>query len=258
MMETESPSSSGQTRSRSTPLTSAITAASANLRPMAAASSPAVVPGATWRAEPSGSVIVMSAIRRSYGPSRAVDDPFRGSGGRGPEDLRGAAAGRVVAVAARRLDRLGDVRGLRRDRLGLLRRVLVDVLLARELADLVHHLVDDLAQPEAVVTAVVVVVRVDRPTEAHLHGQPQLRHLGVGRHDLPRTLDPDRDDRRAGAQRQPGRTGVPAVELPRPAPGALGVDAEQLPPLEHLLRGREGRLARVAARAVDRDHAERR
>src|SRR3954452_11553655 len=113
MLEPEPPSSSGQMRARSTPLTSAITAASANLRPMAAASSPAVVPGATWRAEPSGSVIVMSAIRRSYGPSRAVDDPFRGSGGRGPEDLRGAAAGRVVAGSAERLDPRAGVRGVR-------------------------------------------------------------------------------------------------------------------------------------------------
>ena len=62
---TASPSSSGHTRSRSTPLTSAITAASPSRRPMDDASSPAVVPGATWRAEPSGSVIVMSAISRA-------------------------------------------------------------------------------------------------------------------------------------------------------------------------------------------------
>ena len=48
-ISTASPSASGHTRSRSTPLTSPITAALAKPRPIDAARSPAVVPAATWR-----------------------------------------------------------------------------------------------------------------------------------------------------------------------------------------------------------------
>ena len=46
------------------------------------------------------------------------------------------------------------------------------------------------------------------------------------------------------------------VQQPVAGPGALGVDAEQLAPLEDPLRGGERPLPRVAAGAVDRDHAE--
>jgi hypothetical protein len=63
-MPTVSPSASVATRSRSTPLMSAITAAFASLEPMAAANPPAVVPAGTMREDPSGSVIAMSAICR--------------------------------------------------------------------------------------------------------------------------------------------------------------------------------------------------
>ncbi len=45
----------------------------------------------------------------------------------------------------------GDVRDLARNVLGLLGRIGVDVLVARQLADLVHHLVGELPQREAVV-----------------------------------------------------------------------------------------------------------
>ena len=95
--------------------------------------------------------------------------PRRSCGG--PAAARGRF--RWPRLPARHAGRLG------RDRLGLLRGVLVHVLLAGQLADLVHHLVDDLAQPHPVVATVLVVVGVDRPAEAHGDRQPQLRELRV-------------------------------------------------------------------------------
>src|SRR3954469_16378533 len=53
----------------------AMTAALARPRPMDAASSPAVVPCSTLRSEPSGSVIVISGIRRCYGVPCWVPEP---------------------------------------------------------------------------------------------------------------------------------------------------------------------------------------
>src|SRR3954447_669332 len=71
-MPTSSASASGQTRSRSTPLTLAITAALRSFDPMAAARSPAVVPVATVLVEPSGSRMSIWWGRAARFPTRFV------------------------------------------------------------------------------------------------------------------------------------------------------------------------------------------
>ena len=58
---TSSPSASGVARSRSSPFTTAITAALARRDPMSRARSAAVVPEANARVEPSGNRIVISS-----------------------------------------------------------------------------------------------------------------------------------------------------------------------------------------------------
>ena len=68
---------------------------------------------------------------------------------------------------------------------------------------------------------------------------PHLRHLGVGRLDLPGADDADREDRAADLQRQPGRAGVTPVQDAVTAPGALREDAEQLAAAQHGLGGVE-------------------
>ena len=83
-----------------------------------------------------------------------------------------------------------------RDVLGLLRRVRVDVLVAGELADLVHHLVGELAQREVLLLAVAVARRVDRLAEADRHPAEQPRHPLVDRLHLVGADQPDRHDRR--------------------------------------------------------------
>ena len=65
-ISTVSPSASEATRSASVPLTTPMTAALARPRPMEAARPPTVVPSSTWRDDPSGREMVMSAIRRQY------------------------------------------------------------------------------------------------------------------------------------------------------------------------------------------------
>ena len=138
----------------------------------------------------------------------------------------------------------------RRERLGLLGGVLVDVLLAGELADLEHHLVDDLAQHQAVVGAVGVAARrrSGRPkrTSAGLNGLRATWRPAAGSRGCP-TM-PDRDDRRAGAQGEAGRAGVAPVEPAVAGAGALGVDAEELAPLEHPGGGVERPLGRRCRR----------
>ena len=61
-ISTLSPSSSTQSRSRSVPFTTPMTASLASRRPIPAANSITVVPAGTDRCESSGNVIVMSAI----------------------------------------------------------------------------------------------------------------------------------------------------------------------------------------------------
>src|SRR3954452_23480829 len=164
-MATSLPSSSGHTRSRSTPSTTAITAALRRPRPIAAASSPAVVPCSTSRLEPSGSLIVSGLVMATEGSE-------------GPQELRSNS--RPVEHVGRRASRLflghvdhalraavgrGDVGSLRRQALRLLRGVRVHVLLAREVADLEHHLVDELSEDHPVITTVAVPVDGDRLAE---------------------------------------------------------------------------------------------
>ena len=67
--------------------------------------------------------------------------------------------------------------------------VLVDVLLAGELADLEHHLVDDLPGHQPVVGPVEVAADLDRSAELDLGRLERAGQLGVGRLDLARALD---------------------------------------------------------------------
>ena len=108
----------------------------------------------------------------------------------------------------------------------LLGRVRVDVLVARQLADLVHHLVGELAQREVLLLDVAVARRVERLAEAHGHRAEQPRHALVDRLHLVGADHPDRHDRRAGAQREPRHAGVAAVQVAVARARALGIDAE--------------------------------
>src|SRR6478735_8825722 len=102
MIETVAPSASGQTRSRSTPLTSPITASLASREPMSAASPATVVPAGTDRSEPSGNVIVMSAMRASVrdrpGPPTNGWGPLSAGSGRLATEHVGRRAGRRGVV----------------------------------------------------------------------------------------------------------------------------------------------------------------
>src|SRR5690606_6823230 len=121
-----------------------MTAAFASREPIEAASSAAVVPAGTDRSEPSGNLIVISSAM-----GRRVSERPSGSRTRwlvpGSEHLGAAAPCRpALAVGGRRALAVGagpDGRvaggGRRWVALGLLGGVLVDVLLAGELADLV-------------------------------------------------------------------------------------------------------------------------
>src|SRR4051794_31231501 len=136
-MPTSSSSASTQSRSRSVPFTVATTAALARPRPIAAARSPAVVPVATSREEPSGSrIVIWSDIFRRVVPTLPPS-------GTGSQHLSGRSAGLLghvdVAVGAR------DASRVRGQRLRLLGGVAVDVVLARQVADRVHDLVHELA-----------------------------------------------------------------------------------------------------------------
>ena len=86
------------------------------------------------------------------------------------------------------------------------------------------------------VGAVRAEQRIDGPADADLARAEGPRSAGPRRLDLAGAEDAHRHQRRAGAQRQPGGTGVALVQLPVAAAGALGVDAEQLTAVQH--RGR--------------------
>src|SRR5581483_2248602 len=213
-MATSSPSCNGHTRSRSTPLTFAITAALRRFLPIAAARSPAVVPAATSRVDPSGSRTVIWSLMRS----RLLGCP---DGLLRIQHVGGRPARLLAAVRGRDLRRFGG------ERLGLLRGVRVDVLLSRELADGEHDLVDHLPQREVVVAPFAVPVRADRRAEADLARLERLRQLGLGRLDVTGADDADRHDGCAGAHGEARRSGVALVEDAVARARALGVDAEQ-------------------------------
>ncbi len=165
---------------------------------------------------PDGTGGVRGVRNRFREPERRQD--------RGCEHVGARAAGRgllgrpvAVGAGGLELDHVGGLGG--RDALGLLRGVLVDVLLARELADLVHHLVDDLPEHQPVVGAVDVAADVDRAAEAHLGRLERPRQLGVGRLDLAGADHPDGDDRRAGAQGEASRPRCGRGAAARRGPG---------------------------------------
>ena len=215
-------------------------------------------PAAAACAEPSGSVIVIWSVigSRSYRAASRRHRPGQrrctAARRRAPSTSAERApwrsarswpfAGRTVAVVGRSVAML---RRLGRERLGLLGGVRVDVLLARQLADLVHDLVGDLAQhaggrrPRS-----RVAVDVDRPADADARpagtsfGQLRVRAACTST----RALHADRDDRRARCAGRGGPTPVwPLCSLPSRRPGALGVDAEQLALLEHACARRRAR-----------------
>ena len=103
----------------------------------------------------------------------------------------------------------------------------VDVLLAGEPHDLVHDLVGDRPQHEAVVLEALVAREVQRLAEAHT-GSDHRAELLAGRRDHVGAEHRDRDHRHLGLQREPRHAGLAAVEPAVVGPGALGVDPEQL------------------------------
>src|SRR4051812_36822810 len=166
MIATVAPSGSGRPRSHSSPSTTAATAALASREPIDSATVVAVAPCARERCEPSGSVIVMSAI----GPQ-----VYEGIDG-GPRPLHRLPMGCAYwqATTDRRLlaghgaDEVGlvirDVGHLRQHgglRIGSLAGVGVAVVLSGEVANLVHQLVGDLAQHHVVIGTVAVSLDVD-------------------------------------------------------------------------------------------------
>src|SRR5581483_3032739 len=208
MIATSSPSASSHRRSRSIPLTRAITAALRRLGPSSAARSPAVVPVATSRVEPSGSLTVIwslgmaSTLVSCRHGSLPIQHLARRAAGR-----RMAGGLTTVAVGHRHLRDLGG----QRDR--LLRRVRVDVVLAGQLADLVHELVSQLPQHEVVVGAVAVALHRDWPAEADRARPERSGQLRVRWLDVSGALQADGHDRRASAQREPRGAGVAAMKL---------------------------------------------
>src|SRR5262249_10264159 len=107
---------------------------------------------------------------------------------------------------------VGDLDRRRWKRLGRPRGVDVAIRLSCQLADLVHHLVDELAVDDVVVAPRRIPGRIDRLAEGDRTRTKWLGQLGVGRLDVGRADDPDRVDRTAGADRQPRRAGVALVE----------------------------------------------
>ncbi len=150
--------------------------------------------------------------------------------------------------------KLADVRGLGRDVFGLLRRVRVDVLVARQLRDLVHHFVGELAQRQVVVRAARVARRVDRFAEPDRHPRGTASGMRESTGCTSSVADePDRHDRHVAPQREARDAGVAAVQQAVARARALGVDAEDVARAQHVGRGRERALARASAFAPDRD-----
>ena len=130
------------------------------------------------------------------------------------------------------------------------RGVHVDVLLAGQQHQLVHDLVGDRAQDEAVVLHALVAGEVERL--ADLDADPdELGDLGAGGLGLVGADHRDGQDLDPALEGHPGDTGAAAVEPAVGAAGALGVDAEQLAAAQHPQAGAQGRLAGPTAGAVD-------
>ena len=140
--------------------------------------------------------------------------------------------------------------------LGLAGGVGVDVLLARQVADLVHHLVGDLTQHQPVRRVVAVLLDRDGATETQVHTTEHLRSLGVRRLHQVAADDSDGNDRRVGPQCEASQPGVPLVQQTVAGTCALGIDPEEFARVEHACRCVESTLRGVTAGPVDRDHAD--
>src|SRR6185436_8294825 len=110
------------------------------------------------------------------------------------------------------------------------------------------------AKDVAVLLEALVAGEVQRLAEPY-DGADHPSELLAGRCDDVGADDRDRDHGRAGLEREPRDTGLAAVELAVVGAGPLGVDAEELTGVEHLLGRAECALAGAGAGAVDRDLA---
>ena len=130
------------------------------------------------------------------------------------------------------------------------RGVHVDVLLSGQQHQLVHDLVGDRAEDEAVVLHPLVPREVERAADPDADAHDP-RQLLPGRLGLVGADHRDREHRDAGLEGHPGHAGAAAVEPTVGRPGPLGVDAEQLATAQHPQPGVQRRLAGLAARPVD-------
>ena len=112
--------------------------------------------------------------------------------------------------------------------------VLVDVGLARELAQLEHDLVGDPPEDERVVGPVRVATEVERARDPDGHRPEQVGHDLTDRLCLPRADHGHGQHGHPALQRQPGHAGVALVQPAVRRAGPLRVDAEQAAALEHL------------------------
>ena len=135
-----------------------------------------------------------------------------------------------------------------------MRGVLVHVFLAGEQHDLVHDLVGGGPQHERVCPAVAVSTEVDRPSEAQrdrctADDTAVLRHRDIGSDDA------EGHDRCVRLERHADRSGLPAIEAPIRAAGPLGIDPQQVAPLQESDTGAQTSFTTVAAIPIDRDDA---
>src|SRR3954454_8685987 len=127
----------------------------------------------------------------------------------------------------------------------------VDVLLARQQHELVHDLVGDRAQDEPVVLHALVAGEVERLADADTDAHDPRDELAGGLR-LVGADHGDGDHRDLALERHPGHTRAAAVEAAVGRARALGVDTEQLAAPQDLQSRAECRVARLAARPVDR------
>src|SRR6476619_2327930 len=162
-------------------------------------------------------------------------------------------AGRLVrglVLGATAIEGLGLGPGRREQALLHGRGVHVDVLLPGQEHQLVHDLVGDRAQDEAVVLHALVAREVQRLADA----DPDAHDLGLllaGGLGLVGADHRDREHRDARLEGHAGHAGAPAVEPAVRRARALGVDAEQLAAAQDLEPAAQGGLAGSAAGPVD-------
>ena len=159
--------------------------------------------------------------------------------------LRGRGFGRATRRTARST--------VGRDVFGLLRRVRVDVLVTRELADLVHHLVGELAQREVFLLEVAVARRGRAPRRSA--PSPGRNRRGIRLSTGCTSSVPISPTGTIGVPVRSERRATPVCPRCR-YPSRVrpfGIDAEHPAALQHLGRRRERPFARAPALAPDGD-----